>query len=278
VLHAHEEPNKTLWEKKQALMEQSRFSKAGVSALTQWRQEMIGGDLGPPRKTIRQEYDSRGRMISISAFRNDTITASAVYSFDPAGNMVSDIDLDARSLVVEANLFHHDPEGRVTSGYALDSADHPAGRFLHVFDRTAHTIRFIKYDERDSIAYTITYTFGGDFDTRDYAAAVKYTREGDTLLAVTKVLNADGQPLEKQVIDRTANKTYSFHYSYGPLGVQSIDRNSASGALETHSVYVRDPQGLCTGIRTTDAEGKLKHHITMKYEYGYDRKEHKEHQ
>ncbi len=276
--YAHEEPNKTLWEKHQADTERHRIAAAGVSAVTQWRQVMKEGQLLPKVRVLLEEYDSHGRLISISAFRNDSVTASAVYSFDPVGNMVSDIDLGPRGQVEEANVFHHDAEGRVVAGYALDSAGHSAGRFMHVFNRPGSSIRFIRFDERDSVAYTITYGFGGDFDMADYVTAVKCTKGGDTLLAVTKVLDAVGRPIEKRVADHTANRTYSFHYTYGPHGVQSIDRRGAKGELETHSAYARDLQGLCTGIHTSDAEGTIMYISTMTYEYKNDHKERRDHQ
>lgn len=265
---AHEEPNKTLWEKEQSKRVRARILAAGVAVETQWRQDSKDGQLSTKARTIRQEYDARGQLVLISAFSGDSISASAVYSYNPAGDMVSDVDLSADGGITEASVFLYDAEGRVRAGFAFDSTGRLTGRFTHRFDKARREIEFIKCGRQDTIEYTIDFRFPGDYDTSDYTTAVKKSCGGDTLLFVEKVLDIQGRTVQKKVTDRAAKKSYTFLYAYDQRGVLTeLTKLTRDATVETRSHYTSNLDGTYREVRTTDGTGQLLRVTSFDYDY-----------
>jgi hypothetical protein len=268
ALSAHEEPYKSRWEKMAGEQARKRMTQAGVLAITAWKHEVDGGMVKDRKsRSIRQEYDSQGRLISISAFVNDAISESAVYSYNPMGDMISDIDLSAGGIVTESNIFIYDEAGRVIAGYGHDVKGKAIGRFIHRFDRTNRRIVYVKFDEHDAVDYTIEYQYAGDFDGGDYVRATKKSKGNITVLQADKVLDPSGRTIEKKVSQIDQNKTYSFRYRYDRQGIISeIIRIGADGGVETATRFSIDARGLYTESRVTDGQGVLKSLTTYEYE------------
>jgi hypothetical protein len=265
---AHEEPSKTLWEKTQTIRNRMKLSEAGISAVTQWRQEIKGSQPSPKVKAIRQEYDARGQLVLISALIDDSISASAVYSYTPAGDMVSDVDISSSGGIVEANLFTYDPQGRMFSGFACDSAGRPVGRFVHRFDKKKRWIEFVKFGGQDTVDYTIMYHYPDDYDKCDYVSAVKKRKGVDTVLLVKKVLDPQGRPVVKEVTDRTTQKSFSFHYAYDQNNVLiELTKRLSDGSIETRGQYLCNEDGTYREVRTVNDKGQLLRVTTFDYEH-----------
>jgi hypothetical protein len=268
VASAHEEPNKTLWEKEQSNQTRMRVSVAGICAATLWRRESQSGQLSPKVRIIRQEYSAKGELILISAFHNDSVTVSAAYSYNPDGEMVSDLDLTPGGRITEATFFTYDDRGRVLSGFAVDSTGRSTGRFMHRFDRDRHHIEFIKYGGMDTVDYTIIYNYPGDYDTCDYISAVKKNRGVDTVLSVTKTLDPQGRTITKAVRDKSLNKTFSFRYVYDQNNVLTeLTKHLGDGTIESRSTYLCNDDGTYAEVKTTDGKGQLLRVTTYEYEH-----------
>jgi hypothetical protein len=268
VLSGHEEPCKTRWEKIAAERDRARLAQAGVRALTVWKHTVERGAVAAGRtRSLRQEYDAHGRLVAISAFANGAISESAVYSYNPAGDMITDVDLDARGAVTESNLFTYDDAERVVAGYSQDASGRATGRFEHRFDRTNRRITFVKYSPAGAVDYTIEYAFGGDYDAGDYVAAVKKTGGTTAVLQVEKKLDASGRTLEKKVAQLDKKNAYAFRYRYDDRGfLAQVDRVDADGRLETTTRYTVGADGLRTEVRETDSHGTVTGFSTYEYE------------
>ena len=270
VLAGHEEPCKTRWEKAEAQREHARLAQAGIRAVTVWKHAVDHGSVGTQTtRSLRQEYDGHGRLISISAFAADAMSESAVYSYNPDGDMITDVDLDARGAVTESNVFTYDDSARVVAGYSHDVGGRPIGRFEHRFDRERHRITFVKFAPGGVVDYTIEYAFAGDFDAGDYVAAVKKTAGTTPVLRVEKTLDRAGRTTEKKVFQLDKANAYSFQYRYDDRGVLTeVTRVAANGRVETTTRYAIDADGLRAEARETNADGVLTAVSSYQYERG----------
>ena len=268
AVSGHEEPYKTRWEKATGEQSRARLARAGVRTLTLWTHVVEGGKVTDRKsRTLRQEYDAHGRLVAISAFANDAISESAVYSYNPAGDMVTDVDLSGNGAVTESNVFAYDDAGRVTAGIAHSGNGLSSGRFEHRFDRTNHRIVFVKFDAHDAVDYTIEYTFAGDFDAGDYVAAVKQMSGKTPVLQVKKTLDSSGRTLEKKVLQLDKKNAYAFRYRYRDDGVLSeVVRVGSDGRVETTTRYGIGADGLHAESRVTDALGVLTAYSSYEYE------------
>jgi hypothetical protein len=268
ISDGHEEPCKTRWEKSTAQRSRARLAQAGVRTLILWKHDVVDGTV-KARKTraLQQEYDVQGRLIGISSFVNDTIAESAIYSYNPAGDMITDVDLGAGGAVTESSLFAYDDAGRVVAGYSQAASGHRTGRFEHRFDRPNRRITFLKFDASEAVDYTIEYTFAGDFDGGDYVAAVKLTAGTTPVLRVEKSLDLSGRTIEKRVFQLDQKNSYSFRYRYDDRGTLSeLARVGADGRIETTTRYGIGADGLHTESRVTDARGILTAYSSYQYE------------
>jgi hypothetical protein len=268
VVSGHEEPCKTRWEKTAAERDRRRLVEAGVRAVTVWKHDVEQGTVGAGRsRAIRQEYDAHGRLVSISAFVGQAVSESAVYSYNPAGDMITDVDLDGRGEVTESNVFAYDAAGRVVSGYSHDASGRNTGRFEHRFDRPTRRITFLKYSPAGSVDYSIEYGFDGDYDAGDYVTAVKKTGGTTAVLQVEKRLDGQGRTLEKKVAQLDKRSAYAFRYHYDEREyLTDVVRVDASGLVVTTTRYAVEPDGLRTEAREYDAQGRVTACSTYEYE------------
>jgi hypothetical protein len=257
-----------LWEKEQSNKVRQRIAAAAVCAVTQWRQESTDGQFGSKARAIRQEYDAQGRLISISAFSHDTVSESAVYSYSPAGDMVSDIDLNSQGGIVETNVFAYDRQGRVLSGINFDSTGGAEGRFAVQHFRSRGKIEYTSYGKGDSVEYTILYAYAKDYDSSDYSSAVKLSRGGDTTIVVTKDVDSHGRMVMKRVDDRVAKKTFSFVYVYDQNNLLvEVSKRFSDSSVETRSRSAYDTEGMCKETVTMNGRGEIIRKIANEYEY-----------
>lgn len=269
TLFGHEEPNKTLHEKKQASMSRERIANARIRSMTQWKHEIAdGGPTGKKSRAIDQEFDAHGRLLIITAFKADTVSESATYSYNLAGDMISDIDLSGTGIVTKANLFLSDAEGRVLRGYSYDGWGVMTGRFEHTFDVSHRKILFSKFTVHDSLEYTIESLYAGDYDTCDYTRAIKRDAAGTELMHVEKLLDASGMTKEKRVVQGEKKIFTGFRYTYTPDGIMDgVVKINEAGEVGTTTRYRLNADGTYAEVQTTDRDGTLISMMT--FEYGY---------
>lgn len=269
TIQAHEEPSKTLYEKKEKERTRLRIAESGISRITAWKflaNEGLIPDKGS--KVIVQEYDVNGNMTAIEAYKNDSLTERVEYSFGLSNNMMSDIDYSADKKMLEKNVYQYDSIGRVISGIAFSGDEKSTARYVIERAGDKKSVTFSKFKSADSLEYRIEYLYTSDYDLSDYAEANKYDRENKLILRVQKKFNPNGKQSEKAVYGDGQSLSYTFYYEYNDRNdLSSVTRKAADGSVEWKDTYTCDQFGNIQELKSYDSDGLLQKVIRYTFEY-----------
>lgn len=272
AIFAHEEPAKTLLEKKTKEKAAKKISSSLIKETTAWKYTVVS-DRTPEEgsKILVQQYDREGKLIGIESYKNDTLKLIVRYEFDEFDNMLSDIDFSADDKMIEKNLFLYDSAGRVISGKSYDSDDKMTS-FFKIFKSTdKKTIEFIKYASSGSLEYKITYSYPSDYDLSDYIEAKKTGSENELQLHVKKRYNDAGLVTEKAVYGDDGSLSYSFYYEYDEAGnTMKITKQLPEGISDWYDIYLYDLNGNCNEVNGFDSAGNMDSKIKYTFEYFED--------
>jgi hypothetical protein len=267
VCLAHEEPAKSLKEKSDKENESQKIKLSGIKTATVWK-TTYENNKTVKTKVFIMRYNKDGRMTAIEAYKNDSLRESTIYTFDKAGNMLTDTDIDANGNVTEINTFTFDMPGRVVFGEAKDDKGKQDGYFKVIHSADGKTIEFHKFYTGDSLEYKLVYTYKNSYDKEDYIKAVKYSADNSVILKVEKKLNKDGNAEEKIVYDKDAKETYRFIYEFDENGNQvKMTKKRADGKIEWSDVNSFDKNGNTNGMKSYDAQNVLKFELIYDFEY-----------
>jgi YD repeat-containing protein len=269
LLNAHEEPAKTLKEKADRQKEQKRTAALKIKTLTAWIYVVKdGASAAESSKTIVQEYNTAGYFTAIAAFKNDTMTERDVYSYNRHGDLESDFDFTGSGDITEKNEYRLDAEGRVIAGESRDKGGLVTSRFAYRYNRIKDTIEFIKYNSHDSLEYTLTYFYTGDYDSVDAAAAIKSDPAGKQLLHVENTYDNRRRLMIKKVSGADQKSNYTYYYGYDSASnLVEIRKVLAGGATEWKKMYSYNADGNRAGITTYDGKNVLISLVRYSYEF-----------
>jgi len=268
-IKAHEEPPKTLNEKKQKEAERKKIKDSKIKSVAVYKITYNDNQqIDKKEKAYVMKYTEKGYFTGIDAYTKDTLNLVVKYEYSDDGNMISDIDYSPEGIVMEKNLFVFDKQGRVVSGKSYVKEDSLEGRFIIEKSEDKKVLEFIKNRADDSREYTITYKYDDDFDKTDYAEAVKYNNDGTINIKVIKKYNDNFQQTEKAIFDSNRNKIYFFTYEYDKSGKNTkISKTKSDGTLEWSDYYSFDKNGNCTGMKSYDSKNTLISELEYAYEY-----------
>jgi len=268
-IKAHEEPSKTLKEKKAKEQKKQQVFKAKIKTATVWKYTFENKtETANKQKALIMGYDARGNFISIEAYKNDSLTERDEYSYSSNGNMLSDIDFSPNGKLLEKNVFAYDKEGRVISGISTNEKDSVTGYFKILNDKDRKLQDFVNYYSGDSSEYKITYKYTGDFDKYDYSEACKYDSKGKLMMKVEKQYNAEEQQVKKIIYDSDQKVKYYFQYEYDQSGsITKITKNTANDEVEWEDNYTFDDFGNTTEIKSNDKDKNLTAHLIYEFEF-----------
>ncbi|HTY39130.1 MAG TPA: hypothetical protein VMH23_18570, partial [Bacteroidota bacterium] len=194
-----------------------RIVRAHIKALTTWKKTMgPDGQWSKEGRTIRQEYDSRGNIAHIVAFRNDTLSEQAAYTYGDAGDLLTDTDLTSTGDTIQVERYSYDSMGRVLSGRAYDGARRLVSSFVYEYRSDRRSITFRKFKSDGSFDYSIDFDYTKEFDISDYAGAVKKDSSGAPVLRVAVRFDGEGRMIRKDVMQEGSRLSFSYEYQYAP--------------------------------------------------------------
>jgi hypothetical protein len=269
LVSAHEEPAKTLHEKKEKEIKSQKFKNAGIKKSVAWKYSVNDGKIAENGlKTLVQEYDTHGNLSAIEAYKNDTLNLRVEYTFDLTGNIITDTDYSPEGKMLEKNIYQFDDQGRVISGKFFNDEEQMVDYFVMNKTDDRKTITFEKFKSDGIPDYRIIYTYDSDYDHSDYIAAKKVDANYELILRVEKKYNGAGLAIEKAVYGKDSTLSYTFFYEYDETGnILKITKQLPDGMIEWYDLYMYDLNGLAGEISSFDGSGNLT--STTKYTYEY---------
>jgi hypothetical protein len=265
---AHEEPSKTLKEKNEKNQKKKQITGSKIKTITVWKYVFENElETTAKNKSLVMGYDRTGNLSFIEAYKNDSLSEKAEYTYNANGDMLSDFDLSSEGKIVEKNFFSYDNEGRVISGISKNDNDSITGSFKIQPAKDKQSIEFVKYFPDNKIEYKLIYKYKDDFDKSDYTEACKYDSTGKLLLKVEKTYNPKGWQEKKIIYDSSNKISYFFLYGYDKKGNNNmITKKLADDNIEWEDQYIFDNNGNCTEMKSYDKEKKLKIHLLYIFE------------
>jgi hypothetical protein len=266
-IKAHEEPSKTLKEKKDRLQKRQQIFKSKIMTATVWKYTFEKkAETSVKHKAFVMGYDRKGNFISIEAYKNDSLTERDEYSYSLDDNMISDFDFSPNGKALEKTIYSYDEDGRVISGISTNKNDSVSGYFKILSDKDKKALDFVSYYPGDSVEYKITYKYPGNYDKFDYAEACKYDSKGNLTMKVEKSYNNAGLPIKKNIYSNDQKVSYYFLYEYDAAGNNStITKMSASDEIVWQDHYTFDSNGNTTEMKSYDKDKNLT--IQLVYEF-----------
>ena len=265
---AHEEPSKTLREKKDKEHKKQQIVNSKIKETTVWKCVFEkDAKTKIKNKAFVMGYDKQGNLSFIEAYRNDSLQERDEYTYSSSGVMLSETDLSKGIKIIEKNLFSFDNEGHLISGSSKNENDTITGYFNINHSNDKKCIEFINYKAGDSLDYKLVYKYPGNFDKYDYTEAIKYDNKDKLIIRVTKDYNSDGLPIQKVIFDQNDKLSYFFIYEYDKAGNNiKITKNLADGTIEWEDHYLYDRNGNCTELKSYDKNKTMKAHLLYEFE------------
>jgi hypothetical protein len=266
---AHEEPSKTLKEKKDKLHKKQQVFQSKIKTATVWKSVFENKVESSVRhKAFVMGYDQKGNFTSIEAYKNDSLSERVEYTYSSTDDMLSDIDFSREGKMMEKNTYSYDKYGRVISGVSDNENNSISGYFKIINSLDKKSLDFVSYKTNDSIEYKITYKYPGDFDKYDYTEACKYDSSGALLMKVEKTYNAKGQPIRKTIFDTNGTATFYFVYDYDSKGNNiKITKKNSNDETQWEDHYSYDKNGNTTELKSYDKDKTLTAHLVYEFEY-----------
>ncbi len=266
--YAHEEPSKTLKEKKDKGKKKKQITDSKIKTITVWKyvfeKEL---ETTAKNKVMVMGYDISGNLSFIEAYKNDSLTEKAEYTYNTNGDMLTDFDLSPEGKTIEKNFFSFDKKGRVISGISKKDNDSITGYFKILSAKDKKSIAFVKYLPDNKVEYKLIYKYQDDFDKSDYTEACKYDSTGKLILKVVKMYNLKGLQEKKIIYDSNNKISYFFLYGYDNTGNNNmITKKLADESIEWEDHYTFDNNGNCTEMKSYDKEKKIKIHMLYLFE------------
>ena len=266
---AHEEPSKTLKEKKAKMQKKQQVFQSKIKTITVWKYEFENNTEATIRhKAFVMGYDQAGNYISIAAFKNDTLDIRVEYIYSAGDDLLSDTDFDKLGKMTEKNTYTYDKEGRVVSGISTNQNDSVAGYFKIIRSKDKSSLDFVSYNAGDSLEYKIIYKYPGDFDKYDYSEACKFDSKNKLTMKVEKTYNAQGQPTRKTIFDSVGKVTFYFLYEYDSKGNNiKITKKKGNDETDWDDHYSYDKNGNTTEMKSYNKDKTLTAHLVYEFEY-----------
>ncbi|MEI6124829.1 MAG: hypothetical protein WCQ95_14515 [Bacteroidota bacterium] len=264
--YAHEEPPKTNKEKKDRVSQEQKIKKSKIKKSVVMR--LVYGKTPSKQKVFEHGYDVSGHLTYMDIYKNDSLLLKNTYTYSPSGDMITSSDFDRKGVLTESTFNTFDEYGSVISGYSKNKTDMLTGYFRIKHSMDKQMIEFVKYSAKDSIEYSMVYSYPNDFDKEDFAELTRYDRKGKPSTRITNKYNEKGELTEKTLFDANGKRLYSFVYVYDIKGLNTkTTKKLADGTIDIVDSYTYDLNGNCRGIKTFDKNNVLKMELIYQFEY-----------
>jgi hypothetical protein len=261
---SHEEPSKSLYERKQKAESKQKIASSGIKSVTLFK--LSESETGQT-KLMTLSYDRDGTYLSVEAFEDETLKLRVEYGYSKNGDMISDTDYDIDGEVLEKNTFEYDKQGRVVSGKSYEKNELSATfRFVHSNDKKQ--IEFRKFSSEKNPEYRLVYRYPENYDLQDYSEVKKIMPDGSTEMRVTKDYDKLNRVFRKTIYGTDGNLSYFFEYFYDDMGNNiKTTRNTPDGNIQKFDIFFYDPNGNITQRESYNAENELQSVIVYEFQY-----------
>lgn len=266
-LPAHEEPAKTIKEKREKEQERLRIKKLGIKSSTVWQYILSSDETASKKyKYLVSEYNPDGTLHSLIQYDTAGIVVLKVkYDYDDQYNMITDADYDKNDKILEKIEYRYDNSGRVAGslnykGTKIDS------RFEYKQNPGNNSVDFYKYDSQNKLEYRIDYVYTGNIDNGQLSEIYKCEVTGDTSMSVTYTYFPSGKVKEKFVFVQNKVLLHKFEYMWDDNGYRKEIKKILPGEkIGFIQQFKCDKNGNYLKVNVYDSGKKL----TSKTEYEY---------
>ncbi len=115
ILSAHEEPAKTLKEKREKEQNRKKILAERIGSTTVFKHTINNGVVDTIKEVfMTTRFDQKGNIASMSVFKSShSLDYEVVFTYDYNNNMLTDTDYNSSGQMVENIQYTYDMEGRV---------------------------------------------------------------------------------------------------------------------------------------------------------------------
>jgi len=268
----HEEPPKTLKEKKEKEEKAALYRGKNVASYTVWKHEAVDfkPDLEHKEKFLTTVLDRHGNIAEMLVYKNtDTLEYRVGFTFDEQGNMTDDTDFNPDGFINENINYKYDSLGRVTEQMNYGENNAFDSKFIYEIDKETNTLTFTKFKPADTIEYLIIYNYDGLVDQGNNTEIIKQKPTGELIMRVENCFDESNLRMQKRIFDENNKLMYYFEYKYfeGTNRFSEIIKKSPEDQVLTKTVYNLNEQVLVHEVTTWDAEGNLTFFSGYTYEF-----------
>ena len=271
---AHEEPAKTLKEKKEKEEKAAFYRGKNVGSYTVWKHEINENkpDLERKDKFLTTRLDEHGNISEMLVYKNtDTLEYRVAFSYDKHNNMTGDTDFNPDGSVNENIEYKYDSKGRVTEQMNYAENNVFDSKFTYSIDEKFRSLTFTKLLPGDSVEYLIIYKYDGPVDEGNNTEIIKQKPTGELIMRVENHFDDSNLRMQKRIYDENNLLLYYFEYKYfeGTNRFSEITKKSPEDQVLSTTVYSLNEKDLVKEVTTRDAEGNLTSFSGYTYEYNH---------
>lgn len=258
---AHEEPPKTLKEKKEKENARSRKKSNKIAVSQIWRIKVDNGIITEDKEKYAEiGYNTEGYITFMKEFSSKgNLIMTTDLSYDQAGNLLLDMDIDSLYHVVEKTIFLYNSKGLVSRAMSIDSNNISGSVGEYVYYDKKKTIEFKKINSSQLTEYTIVYTYDTDLASGNCILIEKRDVNGKLMMKVENKFNVNGRRTEKSIFSEENKLMYKFVYTYTDAGdFKTITRVSDKEEVVSVDEFDYDGKGNLTLVISRDKDGKIK--------------------
>jgi len=265
---AHEEPPKTMKEKKQQSRESARVRKSGIEKALVYKQK--GSE--SPALIFETVYDTAGVPAEMVQYDSaSAVEARSRFMYGADGSMLSDEDLDAGGKTSARITYKYGPGGLVAESEAFEETAEGRKKYRFAYSRGEREIVFTKYSvaaDTETVEYLLKYLYDGDPDTANNTGIIKQKPDGSLVMKVTNAFDKKGFRTQKAIYGEKGQLLNTFLYKYNAAeDFTEIAKQKPDGSVEWRDKYAYDKAGNVSAITTYGPKNEKISIISYKYGY-----------
>jgi hypothetical protein len=269
---AHEEPAKTLKEKKEKEEKALFYLERNVASYTVWRHELSENipDMIQKEKFLMTRLNELGHIAEMLIYKNtDTLDYRVAFTYDDQGNMIGDTDYNPDGSINENIDYSYDSFGRVIEQMNYSANDTFDSKFTYVIDDKSQSLIFTKFKPIDTIEYLIIYKYDGPVDQGNNTEIIKQTPDGELIMRVENIFDESNLRTQKRIFGPNNELMYYFEYKYfeNTDRFSEIVKKSPENQILSKTVYTLNEFDLMKDVTIWDAEGKITSYSSYSYEF-----------
>lgn len=208
---AHEVPPMTRYELAEKNAVRLRIKKAKIKSITRWKYAVEKGVATDKKeKTLQQDYDERGNLIRIVAFKKNSVAEEARFTFNDKNQMLTDNDYDPAGNMTEQIRYEYLANGLVKSGIKSDGKGNPKETIVYTY--SPNKIIVERKSGGGGLQKTI-YSYQNSSNDADYSGAQQFDEKNALEISVVQNFNNKNQLTEKHVNFADDGKSYVWLYT-----------------------------------------------------------------